>query len=449
MSISFIQKSDLTKPKRHPKIALVLAGGAISGGAFKLGGLLALDRYLVNRKVTDFDLYVGLSAGAFIGSFLAGGIPPAELLKGIDGTSARIDQLKFYDFYWPAWREWGHRVRRAGRDAVTVWPRLVWAFMKHLSGNREAIRRQVIEVLGNPSYTTLERLIGPAVSELSNDVGLPHPGRYIPAGLFDNSRIEQYVRRNLTRNHIPNDFRLLYRERGVTLYITATNLNTARGVVFGRDADNTVSISEAVQASTAIPGFYVPPRIRGEEYLDAMVRKTANASLARHKGADLIILYNPLRPFMNRSRYQLKPMVASLSDLGMGTILNQTIRTLLQTRLYLGLEKLRFDPGFSGDVIVIEPTESDAEFFSINPLAFWNRAEAAAQGYQSVRRGLEQNHDEVQRILAAYGMDCDLSGLAMDFETLRRMSSRDSATPEAAPSEAPVRSSRPRLMLVR
>lgn len=448
MSISIIQKSDLSRPRRHPRIALVLAGGAISGGAFKLGGLLALDRYLVNRKVTDFDLYVGLSAGAFIGSFLAGGIPPEELLKGIDGTSARIDQLKIYDFYWPAWAEWGRRASRAAKDTVTVGPRLIWSFLNYLSGNREAIRQQIGAIANDPSYATLERLIGPLVSEVANDADLPNLGRYIPAGLFDNSRIESYVRRNLTRNHIPNDFRLLHRERGVSLYITATNLNTARGVVFGHDADHTVSISEAVQASTAIPGFYAPARIRGEEYLDAAVRKTANASLARHKGADLIILYNPLRPFMNRNRYQLKPTVASLSDLGMPTILNQTIRTLLQTRLYLGLEKLRFDPGFMGDVIVIEPTETDAEFFSLNPLAFWNRAKAAARGYQSVRRALEQNHDEIQRILAAYGMDCDLSGLAADFDTLRREAK---SRPEPAPAKKVIaaRSSRPRLTLVR
>lgn len=445
MSISFIQKSDLSRPKRHPKVALVLAGGAISGGAFKLGGLVALDKYLVNRKVTDFDIYVGISAGAFIGAFLAGGISPQELLKGIDGTSPRIEQLKYHDFYWPAFSEWAKRAKRLGKDAVTVWPRLLWALMRHLSHDREAIRSRWINFLGRPSYSALDELVGSIISGVITDVGLPYLGRYIPAGIFDNSRIEAYVRRNFERNHIPNDFRSLYRERGVALYITATNLNTARGVVFGHDADYTVSISEAVQASTAIPGFYVPPLIRGEEYLDGGVRKTANASLAMHKGADLIILYNPLRPFMNRSRYQLRPTVASLSDLGMGTILNQTVRTLLQTRLYLGLEKLRFDPSFNGDVIVIEPTETDAEFFSMNPLAFWNRATAAAQGYKSVRRSLEQNHEEVQRILAAYGIDCDISRLEEDFEAIRRAP----AAQEGAEREAMQRRARPRLSLVR
>ena len=46
--------------------------------AYKLGGLKALDDFLVNRKTTDFDIYVGLSAGAFLAAPLAGGVTPAR-----------------------------------------------------------------------------------------------------------------------------------------------------------------------------------------------------------------------------------------------------------------------------------------------------------------------------------------------------------------------------------
>ena len=46
MGITIVQKSDLTVRKRNPRIALVLAGGAISGGGFKLGGLKAFDDFL-------------------------------------------------------------------------------------------------------------------------------------------------------------------------------------------------------------------------------------------------------------------------------------------------------------------------------------------------------------------------------------------------------------------
>ena len=59
------------RPRRKPKIALVLAGGAVSGGAFKVGGLKALNDYFVGRGVDDFDMYVGLSAGAMLAVPLA------------------------------------------------------------------------------------------------------------------------------------------------------------------------------------------------------------------------------------------------------------------------------------------------------------------------------------------------------------------------------------------
>jgi predicted acylesterase/phospholipase RssA len=445
MSITIVQKSDLNRPKKNPRIALVLSGGAISGGAFKLGGLIALNRFIQNRKVTDFDMYVCLSAGAFVGTFLAGGVPPEELLRSLDGTATRMAQFKFYDFYWPAFGEFGRRGTRLAKDAIRLGPSVVQAAFRHVSGNREKVRRRVMDFLADPGYTSLEKIIGPLVSEILEATPLPHVGRYIPAGMFDNSRIERFISENLRLSNIPNDFRQLNRQRHNSLYIIATNLNTARGVVFGHDADHTVSISEAVQASTALPGFYVPPRIRGEEYLDAMVRKTANASLAVHKGADLIIIYNPFRPFMNRSRYQLSPSARGLSELGMGTVLNQTIRTMVHTRLHLGIERLRANPAFRGDVVLIEPTETDADFFTLNPLAFWNRRTAARQGFNSVRRAIEQNVGEVERVLAAYGMECDLGALSDDLDVIRP---EGSETPgeDSASQKSPTR---PRLRVVR
>ena len=47
MGITFVEKSERRRPQA--KIALVLAGGAISGGAFKLGAMIALNSFLVNR----------------------------------------------------------------------------------------------------------------------------------------------------------------------------------------------------------------------------------------------------------------------------------------------------------------------------------------------------------------------------------------------------------------
>ena len=89
VGISIVQKSDPQARKQNPKVALVLAGGAVTGGAFKLGGLKALDDFLVNRKTTEFDTYVGLSAGAVLAAALAAGISPAEMLKASKGSRPR------------------------------------------------------------------------------------------------------------------------------------------------------------------------------------------------------------------------------------------------------------------------------------------------------------------------------------------------------------------------
>ena len=60
------------------------------------------------------------------------------------------------------------------------------------------------------------------------------------------------------------------------------------------------ALVQAVQASTALPGFYRPARIAGGDYVDGGIRRTANIEVAIEQGADLIICYNPFRPFVNR-----------------------------------------------------------------------------------------------------------------------------------------------------
>src|SRR5215470_4745975 len=109
MGITIVQKSDLKTRKRNPKVALVLAGGAVSGGAFKLGGLKALDDFLVNRKTTEFDTYVGLSAGAVLSAPLAAGISPAEMMRSLEGKSKVINRFRALDFYSPNLREFIER----------------------------------------------------------------------------------------------------------------------------------------------------------------------------------------------------------------------------------------------------------------------------------------------------------------------------------------------------
>src|SRR5258705_12304340 len=99
MGLTIVHKSDLTTRKKNPRVALVLAGGAVTGGAYKLGGLKALDDLLVNRKTTDFDIYVGLSAGAFLAAPLAAGITPGEMIQSLEGASEKFSMFRAMEFY--------------------------------------------------------------------------------------------------------------------------------------------------------------------------------------------------------------------------------------------------------------------------------------------------------------------------------------------------------------
>jgi len=453
MGITFVEKSQGRK-RPDAKIALVLAGGAISGGAFKIGGLIALNSLLTNRSVLDFDSYVGISAGAFLAAPLAAGIGPDELLRSIDGRSERISQFSPAQFYRPNYREFLQKPLAFGRDALGVLPALSLAALRVIGGNRSKMIHLARQFLQAPTWQNAEQLVTPFARDFSRHSGLESGLSYLPSGLFDNSGIETFIRENFERNGLPNHFRLLKLERGTDLYVGSTNLNTAEAVVFGHDEDCSVTISEAVQASTAIPGFYRPARINGNDYIDAGVRKTANISQAVKSGAQLIIAYNPFRPYVNYHADQLLNDQRSLSDLGIVSVINQAFRTLLHTRLMLGIEKLRLDQDFQGDVILLEPSEDDLEFFHINPLAFWRRAESALYGFVSVKEAVERHYPRIESILSRYGIRSDLERLRRSTDEIRRARYDGSAILDVLEAELHprrpegVRMTRPQLRVV-
>jgi predicted acylesterase/phospholipase RssA len=422
VGLTLIRKSDSAHPRRNAKVALVLAGGAVSGGAFKVGGLKALNDFLVDRKISNVDMYVGLSAGSVLAASLASGISPDEMIKVLDGTSTRFNQLRPVDFYNPNYREFALRPLKFLYDLCGYLPSVSLDFARGLPGLPEAVGPAASEFAKEPSYTHFENLVMRLLEHVSPKRGIPALTNHVPSGFFDNVSIERWLRRSLERMRMPNDFRVFERKRNCKLYITACDLDTAERVIFGADECSEVTISQAVQASCALPIFYKPARINGVDYVDGGVRNTANIDIAIEKGADLIICYNPFRPFLNRvdaedgdtsyfadGRY--------LADRGMKTVLNQAFRTLLHSRLKLGIQRYLTDDRFEGDIVLLEPRERDASFFGLNPLAFWRRSEAMQHGFESVRMTIEQNFDQLRAVLGRYG-------LVMDRAAARRRAER-------------------------
>jgi len=120
---------------------------------------------------------------------------------------------------------------------------------------------------------------------------------------------------------------------------------------------------------------------------------------------------NPFRPFSNRVTHRYDSRSGKfvtegtpLADQGIVTVLNQVFRTLLHSRLQYGLRQYQEDPNFTGDIIVIEPTETDTHFFGMNPLAFWEGPRAGRYGYVSATHSIQTHYDVVKQILQSYGI---------------------------------------------
>jgi predicted acylesterase/phospholipase RssA len=424
VGLTLIRKGAPGRRKRKPKVALVLAGGAVAGGAFKVGGLKALDDFLVGRKITDLDLYVGLSAGSILAVSLAGGVPPDEMIKVLEGTSGRLDQLRPLNFYSPNWREFVTRPAKFSYDLLSYLPGIAWEFIESVPKLREEIGPSVRGFVRDPSYANAEAVAMDLLEMVSPSREVPALTNHIPAGFFDNAGLETWLSRNIQRMRMPNDFRAFERKAGRSLYITACDLDTAERVIFGADESSELTISQAVQASTALPIFYKPARLNGVDYMDGGIRHTANIDIAIEKGADLIICYNPFRPFLNRidsDEGEERPFAEGryLSDRGLKVVINQVFRTLLHSRLKLGLQRYLTDDRFKGDIVLLEPREEDADFFAINPLAFWKRAESIRHGFDSVRGTIEENLEQLQEIFACYGLELDRSQAESKAAALR------------------------------
>lgn len=429
MGITIVQKSDPSVPKRKAAKALILAGGAVTGGSFKAGGVKALNDYLVDFKVHDFDIFVGISSGSLLAAPLIGGISPESILKSLDGTSGHFTPLTAWHYYRPNFSE------LLSRPAGFLFQVMGWlpgglaslarTYPKWSRGLAGAIWR----FAGNPSLSSYEEIMEPLRQAVEGG-DFPSILSLLPSGIFDNHPIEQYIRQNIERNRLTNDFRKTEELTGKRLYISAMRLDGARRVVFGPDEDSSMTISQAIQASTAMPGFYKPARINGIDYVDGGVQETADIDIAVRKGAQLIVCYNPFRPYEPQEfvkGFKKRGAGQALAASGILAVLNQIFRAFFHARLRVALDKFKSSTSFDGDIILIEPRADDVAFFALNPLSLSNRVRAARLGFESVRNSIEDRFEDISGILAAYGIGMTRAGVEDEFRkfSLPNVSEKD------------------------
>lgn len=390
-SITILAKHDAAaRGDRKSRVALVLAGGAITGGAFKAGGLRALDELLQpGLRLTDFDMFVGLSAGSLLASALAAGIDAEDLFKITVDQSDRFSSMHALDFMRPNVREPAERIALFMAKVAEI-------VASYISG-REDPRTGV-------PFTAKQTLL-----KLASVIT-----RLAPTGFFDPVGVRDYLRRQIRELGISDDFRELERARGKQLYVTAVDINTGTQVVFGpREHYAQVRVSDAVSASCALPIWYRTARVRNPRYrepgerrwldlADGGVVRTANVGTAIKRGADLVVVYNPFTPI----RYTAPDR--SLYEHGAYALASQLFRTVLGSRLDIGKGKIMADPEVNADIVYIEPRSEDLDFFLMNPLNFWSKQRAAQHGYEAVRAALADNHEPLRAVFARH--DIELSG---------------------------------------
>jgi NTE family protein len=355
---------------RGDKTALVLGGGGFTGGVYEMGALRAFDLLAVNRTVNEFDIYVGTSAGAFVASMVANGVTPEEMFRVLDKElPSPIENASLRTLLRPNYKGF------AGR--LVQLPLRVAAMARQLAGN-----------VGEVSMVDLV-------------MGLAEG---LPAGVYHNRGIEQYVRNVLSDPDRTNDFR----ELGNELRIVATDLDTCERIVFGEGEWDNVPISRAVAASGALPIVYEPYELRGRQLIDGGIISTTNVDVAVEAGAKFIVVVNPLVPYVNDFEARIPTVFGSkvrrVSDMGMPAIGNQAFRLLAHARLHMAVQS--WNERFPDvDIILIEPEFDDELMFGTSILDYSARLQIAKHGFESVTVALARDYQRYKEIAARHGIE--------------------------------------------
>ena len=368
-------KRNLCKVSK-PKVGLALAGGGPLGAIYEIGALCALEEAVPGLDLNALDGYVGVSAGSFVAAGLANGMTPRQLCTAfIENDGPREDIVRPNLFIRPAFSEYARRA--ASLPGLLAMAAFGYAFK------------------GRSVLASLE-----------------HLGRALPTGLFSNAPLERQMRGLLSSPGRSNDFRQLQRR----LVLVATDLDSGDTAPFGLPGWDHVPISEAVAASAALPGLFPPVPIGGRWYVDGALKKTLHARVLLDMDLDLVLCLNPLVPFDathargHRVLGGAEEPIPRLVDGGLPVVLSQTFRTLIHSRLELGLKGYEAShPGT--DILLFEPDHRDPALFLANTFGYGQRRLLAEHAYQRTRADLRSRRGTLSATLARHGLVLDDAAL--------------------------------------
>jgi NTE family protein len=359
------------RPTAHgERVGVALAGGGPLGAFFEIGTLQALAESIEGLDLTRLHAYVGVSSGSMLAAGLANGITPVDIGRVVINNESGEFPADPSIFLHPAYREFARRVARL--------PMLTLKALGYYA--RAPLARNLAEVL-DPLLAVL------------------------PTGLFDGEPLERFLRQLFTAHGRTNDFRELQRK----LFIVATDLNTGAAMRFGEPGRDHVPISLAVQASTALPGLYQPVAIGGHKFVDGALLRTMHTSLILDAGAELVFCINPLVSF-DASAGGTRRGGRDLTDSGLTAVLGQTFRSLIQSRMMVGMAGYH-DRYPHADILLFEPDRDDERMFFANVFRYSDRRRLVDHAYQRARHDLRSHARALEPVLARHGMRLRMAAL--------------------------------------
>jgi hypothetical protein len=140
-----------------------------------------------------------------------------------------------------------------------------------------------------------------------------------------------------------------------------------------------------------------------------------HASVVLDHGIDLMLGINPLVPF--NSGGEGRPDGDRLSRGGLPVVLSQTFRTLLQSRMQVGLQ--RYANTYPNiDQLVFEPNSDDGELFFTNVFSFAARRRVCELAYRNTLEDLRKRATELRPVLEAHGLSLRDDVLADDTRSI-------------------------------
>jgi NTE family protein len=367
LKTSLSRASAIGSKSNSPTIGLALAGGGFLGAAYELGVLAALSESIDGLNLQELSSYVGVSAGGYVAAGLANGMTPHQMIRlfveAEDSQTPIAPELMLK----PAYKQ----LLSASKAA----PKKLAQSLRHL----------------NPFAPSLWRFI----EEI---------GAMLPHGFVDAGSTAQTLARIFNQPGRSNSFKSFHGR----LRILATDIDSGLSVEFGSEGFDDVPISIALTASSAVPGVFVPVEINGRRYLDGAINKTLHASVALKEGASLVICINPLVPYLHRDVSVEDDLEISKSNLP--TILSQTIRTVIRSRMSVGLEKYAATYP-NATVLLFEPRQGDAAVFLTSIFSLKNRRKICQLAYEQTRTDLLSKKDIFKPLLERHGLKLRLGVL--------------------------------------